>query len=164
MPHPRHDPHQDVLCLNHPQGCQRSCRQDGRQGEPRAGYPPEGARTQPHLDLQDLSETAQNALLYNKFSASAPTLRILLFELEKRAHSDPSEYASLLSECYSTWFAARSQLLSPLLAEEVRRMDPGASSTDLVKLAKAGCGYLRGVCAIEWNLFREFFSSGQDEL
>lgn len=116
----------------------------------------------PHLDLQDLSETAQNALLYNKFSASAPTLRILLFELEKRAHSDPSEYASLLSECYSTWFAARSQLLSPLLAEEVRRMDP--SSTDLVKLAKAGCGYLRGVCAIEWNLFREFFSSGQDEL
>ncbi|BGP57497.1 Golgi transport complex subunit 3 [Rhodotorula sphaerocarpa] len=113
---------------------------------------------------KDLSETAQNALLYNKFSASAPTLRILLFELEKRAHSDPSEYASLLSECYSTWFAARSQLLSPLLAEEVRRMDPGASSTDLVKLAKAGCGYLRGVCAIEWNLFREFFSSGQDEL
>ncbi|GAA5985117.1 hypothetical protein JCM10908_002529 [Rhodotorula pacifica] len=113
---------------------------------------------------KDLSETAQNALLYSKFSSSAPTLRILLFELEKRAHSDPNEYSSLLSECYSTWFAARTQLLSPLLAEEVRRMDPGASSTDLVKLAKAGCGYLRGVCAIEWNLFREFFSSGQDEL
>ncbi|KAG0654262.1 Golgi transport complex subunit 3 [Rhodotorula mucilaginosa] len=113
---------------------------------------------------KDLSETAQNALLYSKFSSAAPTLRILLFELEKRAHSDPTEYSSLLSECYSTWFAARTQLLSPLLAEEVRRMDPGASSTDLVKLAKAGCGYLRGVCAIEWNLFREYFSSGQEDL
>ncbi|GAA5865630.1 hypothetical protein JCM3774_002078 [Rhodotorula dairenensis] len=123
------------------------------------------AQVQDKMAGKDLSETAQNALLYSKFSSAAPTLRILLFELEKRARSDPAEYSSLLSECYSTWFHARTQLLSPLLAEEVRRMDPGnASATDLVKLAKAGCGYLRGVCAIEWNLFREYFSSGQTEL
>ncbi|GAA5995774.1 Golgi transport complex subunit COG3 [Rhodotorula paludigena] len=110
---------------------------------------------------KELSDTALHALLYAKFSNAAPTLRILLYELEKRAQADPSEYGSLLSECYAAWFSARSTLLAPSLAEEVRRMDPGAS--ELVKLAKAGCAYLRGVCAMEWGLYREFFASGSDE-
>ncbi|GAA5947106.1 hypothetical protein JCM3775_006667, partial [Rhodotorula graminis] len=95
------------------------------------------------------------------FSQPAPTLRILLYELEKRALTDPDEYRSLLSECYAVWFAARGALLGPRLNEEVRRMDPVTS--ELVKLAKAGCAYLRGVCAQEWTLFREFFGVGEDE-
>ncbi|GAA5821818.1 hypothetical protein JCM3770_002903 [Rhodotorula araucariae] len=119
------------------------------------------ADAQEKMSGKDLSDTALHALLYPKFSNAAPTLRILLYELEKRALSEPSEYGSLLSECYAVWFATRSALLGPRLAEEVRRMDPG--SAELVRLAKAGCAYLRGVCAQEWSLFREFFASGEED-
>lgn len=111
-----------------------------------------------------LSETALNALLYSKFSAMSATSRTLLNELEKRALTDPDEYGSLLQECFYQWFNVRSQLLSPNLAEEVRRMDLGNTNNDLVKLARTGCAYLRNVCAMEWSLFREFFpSTGQNE-
>lgn len=111
-----------------------------------------------------LSETALNALLYSKFSAVSATSRVLLNELEKRAITNPDEYGSLLQECFYQWFNVRSQLLSPNLAEEVRRMDLGNTKDDLVRLARTGCAYLRNVCAMEWSLFREFFpSSGQNE-
>jgi hypothetical protein len=82
---------------------------------------------------------------------------VLLFELEKRARAFPDEYVSLLDECHAAWFAMRSQLLGPRLAEEVQRMDP--ANSELIKLARSGCGYLREVCTREWGLFREFFSS-----
>ncbi|BGP34343.1 Golgi transport complex subunit 3 [Rhodotorula toruloides] len=120
------------------------------------------AEAQEKMGGKELSETALNALLYAKFTSSAPTLRILLVELEKRASADPSEYASLLSECYSTYFASRSALLGPGLREEVRRMEP--DKTELVRLAKMGCAYLRGVCATEWGLFREFFAMGENQV
>ncbi|GAA5892602.1 hypothetical protein JCM8208_005860 [Rhodotorula glutinis] len=119
------------------------------------------ADVQDKVHGKDLSDAAFDALLYAKFSQPAPTLRILLYELEKRALTDPDEYSSLLSECYAVWFAARGALLGPRLNEEVRRMDP--VTAELVKLAKAGCAYLRGVCAQEWALFREFFGGGEDE-
>lgn len=45
---------------------------------------------------------------------------------------EPTEYAALLQECYTVWFASRGSLLAAPLAEEVRRMDPGSS--DLIKL------------------------------
>jgi len=83
---------------------------------------------------QELSETALDALLYAKFFASAKEVQPLLFELEKRSRVDPDEYASLLTECYATWFGVRNQLLASSLAEEVRRMDP--ANSDLIKLVR----------------------------
>lgn len=83
----------------------------------------------------DLSETALNALLYTKFSSIEQMTRDLLLELEKRALTYPEEYGSLLQECFAAWFSARTQLLSPLLSEEVRRMAP--QTTDLVRLVSA---------------------------
>lgn len=88
--------------------------------------------TLPTFQSQELSETALHALLYAKFSSTASSLRILIFELEKRGRLEPTEYAALLQECYTVWFASRGSLLAAPLAEEVRRMDPG--STDLIKL------------------------------
>ncbi|GAA5941713.1 hypothetical protein JCM1841_005161 [Sporobolomyces salmonicolor] len=111
---------------------------------------------------KDLSETALHALLYSKFQAPSASLRILLVELEKRAELDPNEYEALRSECYQTWFTARVALLGPGLAEEVRRMDPAGS--ELIKLAKAGCNHLRGVCMAEWALYKQFFSTGENEV
>ncbi|GAA5916133.1 hypothetical protein JCM5296_007314 [Sporobolomyces johnsonii] len=111
---------------------------------------------------KDLSETALHALLYAKFQAPSTSLRILLVELEKRAELDPNEYEALRSECYQTWFTARVALLGSGLAEEVRRMDPAGS--ELIKLAKAGCNHLRGVCMAEWALYKQFFSTGENEV
>jgi len=110
---------------------------------------------------QELSETATNALLYQKFSNQAGSLRILLFELEKRARLEPREYGSLVQECYSVWFTSRVSLLAGPLAEEVRRMDPG--STELIKLARAGCNHLRSISLTEWSLYNELFTTGEAE-
>lgn len=73
-----------------------------------------------------------NALLYTKFKTIGESLRVHIFELEKRGRLEPDEYGALLQECYATWFSSRMSLLAGPLAEEVRRMDPG--STDLIKL------------------------------
>lgn len=89
--------------------------------------------------IQDLSETATEALLYTKFSNASDILRILIFELEKRSRTESAEYDSLLSECYTTWFTARQALLSASLAEEVRRMDP--VNSDLIKLVRCYSDY-----------------------
>ncbi|SCZ87413.1 BZ3500_MvSof-1268-A1-R1_Chr2-2g04879 [Microbotryum saponariae] len=113
------------------------------------------------MTINDLSETASHALLYTKFSTTAETLRILTYELEKRASVDRNEYGSLLGECYTVWFASRGQLLSAELQEEVRRMDPVTS--DLIKLAKAGCNHLRSVCMAEWDLYKQLFATGEVE-
>jgi hypothetical protein len=118
-----------------------------------------------------LGETALHALLYTKFASQAEDLRLLLVELEKRAAADPDEYASLLEECYATWFGARSALVADSLADEVKQMDPYA--TEIVRLVRgrallttklkvgktrAGCAHLRSVCVAEWSLFGQFFS------
>lgn len=111
----------------------------------------------------NLSETALNALLYAKFSSLSNSTKVFTVELEKRALRNPDEYGSLLTDCITAWTGVRRQLLGPTIAEEVRRMDP--SNSDLVKLARSGCAYLRNVCMNEWNLFREFFAySGQEEV
>ncbi|GAA5843777.1 hypothetical protein JCM11251_006805 [Rhodosporidiobolus azoricus] len=135
---------------------------------------------------KDLSEPALHALLYQKFSSLAPSLRLLLRELESRSFTSSSRdqaslsnpyapstasqgrasedaafdesYLPLLLECLSSYTSVRSSLLAPLLAEEVRRMDPGKA--ELVGLAKTGCGYLRGVAMQEWELASGFFTGG----
>jgi hypothetical protein len=111
----------------------------------------------------NLSETALKALLYAKFTTLSTSTKVFVVELEKKALKNPDEYGSLLSECINAWTGVRRQLLGPIIAEEVRRMDP--SSSDLVKLARSGCAYLRNVCMNEWTLFREFFAySGQEDI
>ncbi|GAA5929054.1 Golgi transport complex subunit COG3 [Sporobolomyces koalae] len=114
------------------------------------------------MNGRELSDTALYALLYQKFQSPSSSLRILLVELEKRAESDPNEYGALRAECFQVWFAARTQLLSPGLAQEVKRMDP--NGTELIKLAKAGCNHLRSVCIEEWSLYKQYFSTGETEV
>jgi hypothetical protein len=94
--------------------------------------------TSSSLAVANLSEAALQALLYSKFDTSInKQTRSLLYELEKRALKNPEEYNSLLQECLASWFALRNTLLAPVLAEEVRRMDP--ANTDLVKLVRRFC-------------------------
>ncbi|KAH0828023.1 Sec34-like family-domain-containing protein [Lanmaoa asiatica] len=114
------------------------------------------------LSEKDVSTTAQMHLLYTRFRSVTPQLAPLLNELERRATAHPEELSALLSECHSAYFSARKTLLVGRLMEEIRGLDP--THTELVELTNAGCAYLKQLCTDEFNLFREFFDSGEDRL
>ncbi|KAG2154342.1 Sec34-like family-domain-containing protein [Suillus bovinus] len=113
------------------------------------------------LSEKDVSSTAQMHLLYTRFR-SVSQLSPLLRELERRAEAHPEDLSALLSECHSAYFAARKGLLVGRLMEEIRGLDP--AHTELVELTNAGCSYLKHLCTDEFNLYREFFNSGEDQL
>ncbi len=132
------------------------------------------------LSEKDVSSTAQMHLLYTRFRSVSPQLAPLLGELERRAYAHKDELSSLLSECHSAYFSARKSLLVARLMEEIKGLDP--TRTELVELAsgvihtsyqpsclfslqtRSGCSYLKQLCLDEFNLFREFFNSGEDQL
>ncbi|KAL6301269.1 Sec34-like family-domain-containing protein [Sparassis latifolia] len=110
----------------------------------------------------DVSATAQMHLLYTRFNSVSSQLAPLLAELERRAQVHPEELSALLSECHTAYFAARKSLLVGRLVEEIRGLDP--TRTELVELTRAGCSYLKQLCTDEFNLFRSFFNSGEEQL
>ncbi|KAG0700811.1 Sec34-like family-domain-containing protein [Suillus ampliporus] len=114
------------------------------------------------LSEKDVSSTAQMHLLYTRFRSVTSQLAPLLSELERRAEAHPEDLSALLSECHSAYFAARKGLLVGRLMEEIRGLDP--THTELVELTNAGCSYLKQLCTDEFNLYREFFNSGEDQL
>jgi hypothetical protein len=114
------------------------------------------------LSEKDVSSTAQMHLLYTRFRSVTSQLSPLLSELERRAEAHPEDLSALLSECHSAYFAARKGLLVGRLMEEIRGLDP--AHTELVELTNAGCSYLKHLCTDEFNLYREFFNSGEDQL
>ncbi|KIJ68059.1 hypothetical protein HYDPIDRAFT_107669 [Hydnomerulius pinastri MD-312] len=114
------------------------------------------------LSEKDVSATAQMHLLYTRFRSVTPQLAPLLGELERRAAAHPEELSALLSECHTAYFSARKGLLVGRLMEEIRGLDP--THTELVELTNAGCSYLKQLCTDEFDLFREFFDSGEDQL
>ncbi|GJE92841.1 Sec34 domain-containing protein [Phanerochaete sordida] len=114
------------------------------------------------ISEKDVSTTAQHHLLYTRFTTVSSQLAPLLAELERRATAHPEELSSLLSECHSAYFAARKGLLVPRLVEEIKGLDP--TRTELVELTRAGCSYLKQLCTDEFDLFRQFFNSGEEQL
>ncbi|KDQ55621.1 hypothetical protein JAAARDRAFT_59617 [Jaapia argillacea MUCL 33604] len=114
------------------------------------------------LSEKDVSSTAQHHLLYTRFNSVSPQLSPLLGELERRARAHPAELSALLAECHTAYFGARRGLLVPRLVEEIRGLDPGR--TELVELTRAGCSYLKQLCTDEFNLYRSFFNSGEEQL
>jgi conserved oligomeric Golgi complex subunit 3 len=74
-----------------------------------------------------MNETTQSALLYAKFRSSAPPLKKVIEELERR--SDTEEYAALLNECYQTYFTIRQRLITPII---LTRMAELSGTKDIV--------------------------------
>ncbi|KAJ3525095.1 hypothetical protein NMY22_g10717 [Coprinellus aureogranulatus] len=109
-----------------------------------------------------LSQTAVMHLLYTRFDSVATKVAPLLGELERRARKYPDDLGSLLAECHSAYFAVRKALLVPKVLEEIRGLDPARS--ELVELTRAGCSYLKQLCTDEFNLYRRFFSTAEDQL
>ena len=61
-----------------------------------------------------MNETTQSALLYAKFRSNSAPLKNVVREIEKRGH-DHEEYASLLNECYQSYFGIRIRLITPII-------------------------------------------------
>jgi hypothetical protein len=79
------------------------------------------------------SETAIQALLYNKFVTLSHAVRPLMAELEHRSSVNPEELRALLSECHSAYISTRHSLLGAKVSDEVGRLDPrGSDLVDLV--------------------------------
>lgn len=86
--------------------------------------------------VASLSEAAAEALLYGKFTATSQAVQHVTRELEKRGTEFPAEYGNLLQDCLQAYFAIRTQLLVPSIAEEVRRMASGVT-VDVIKMVSA---------------------------
>ncbi|EMD33046.1 hypothetical protein CERSUDRAFT_160557 [Gelatoporia subvermispora B] len=114
------------------------------------------------LSEKDVSVTAQMHLLYTRFRSVSAQLAPLLAELERRAIAHPEELSALLAECHSAYFSARKGLLVNRVVEEIKGLDP--TRTELVELTRAGCSYLKQLCTDEFDLYRSFFNSGEDQL
>jgi hypothetical protein len=112
----------------------------------------------------DISPTAQHHLLYTRFKTASTRVAPLLGELERRARAQsyPDELTALLAKCHAAYLNMQKTLLVPRIMEEIRGLDPGKS--ELVELARVGCGYLKQVCTDEWSLYREFFGTGEEGL
>ncbi|KAF9261067.1 Sec34-domain-containing protein [Marasmius fiardii PR-910] len=130
-----------------------------------------------------LSEETTYHLLYTRFLSlslrqpssnpnqhSPSSLPPLLRELERRATSHPETLEALLTECHSAYFTIRKAIIGNVVREEVKSLTRGvemSSSTttlDIVELTRAGCSYLKQLCTNEFELFREFFATGEDQL
>jgi len=80
------------------------------------------------------SETAIQALLYNKFVTLSHAVRPLMAELEHRSSVNPDELRALLTECHSAYISTRHGLLGAKVSDEVGRLDP--RNSDLVDLVR----------------------------
>ena len=120
---------------------------------------------------RQLNDTTMSALLYAKFRVGASELKEVAKEIRKRAVLPPgaapgteAEYQSLMNELYTSYSATRGKLIIPLSRKKVGEIAIAPStSKDLAAFARSSIGYIRGVCADEYGLWREWFD-GEDGL
>lgn len=112
-----------------------------------------------------------SALLYAKFRVGAAELKEVAQEIRKRAiipaggnTTQEGEYQSLMNELYTSYSATRGRLVIPLVRKKINDIAMAPStSKDLVAFARSAIGYIRGICADEYELWREWFE-GEDGL
>jgi hypothetical protein len=111
---------------------------------------------------KSLSETVMRGLLYNRFSSLSASLRPLIAELEQRISASKDELPQILADCHVAYVSVRQALMGPRVYEEIARLNPMHS--ELVDLTRAGCSYLKQTCQDEFDLFKQFFLSGEAQL
>ncbi|KAL9609044.1 MAG: hypothetical protein Q9167_006165 [Letrouitia subvulpina] len=120
---------------------------------------------------RQLNDTTMSALLYAKFRVGAAELKEVAQEIRKRAvpptGADPragGEYQSLMNELYTSYSATRGKLVIPLIRKKIGDIAMAPSTAkELVPFARSSIGYVRGICADEYELWREWFE-GEDGL
>ncbi|KAJ8082531.1 Golgi transport complex subunit 3 [Marasmius tenuissimus] len=131
---------------------------------------------------KSLSQATTHHLLYTRFlslslrqpsaasnSHSPSSLPPLLREMERRAAAHPDTLDALLAECHSAYISTRKAIVGNVVREEVRALMRGVemgstNALDVVELTRAGCSYLKQLCTDEFELFKEFFTTGEDHL
>lgn len=114
---------------------------------------------------RQLNDTTMSALLYAKFRVGASELKEVGLEIGKRAvrsaGAEPgaeAEYQSLMKELYTSYAATRGKLVIPLVRKKIADIAMAPStSKDLVAFAGNSIGYIKGICADEYELWREWF-------
>ncbi|KAJ7504805.1 Sec34-like family-domain-containing protein [Mycena galericulata] len=101
-------------------------------------------------------------LLYTRFRTFSTALVPLLRALESRVVGH-AELGALLGECHSAYFGVRRGLVGGVVRGEVRGIG-AAAGEDVVELTRAGCGYVRQLCADEFELYGAFFETGEEGL
>lgn len=117
-------------------------------------------------------------LLYTRFQSASHQLSPLIGELERRALKHPNELNALLTECQLAFLNARKGLLLKKIVDDIKGLDP--SRTELVELVRRkfsetlirinvsktreGCSYLKQLCTDEFNIYGQFFSTGEDQI
>lgn len=120
---------------------------------------------------KQLNDTTMSALLYAKFRVGASELKEVAQEIRKRAvlpeNAEPgaeAEYQSLMNELYAGYSSTRGKLILPLITKRIGEIAMAPSSSkDLVTFARTSIGYMKGMCADEFDLWREWFE-GHDSL
>ena len=120
---------------------------------------------------KQLNDATMSTLLYAKFRVGASELKEVAQEIRKRAvlpeNAEPgaeAEYQSLMNELYTGYSSTRGRLILPLVRKRIGEIALAPSSAkDLVTFARTSIGYMRGMCADEFELWREWFD-GQDGL
>ncbi|CAO3629980.1 unnamed protein product [Cunninghamella blakesleeana] len=103
----------------------------------------------------------QTTLFNVKFRTIAPTIKHLADEVEKRGRGH-NEYMILYKEIINVYIQTRQQVLSPIISRKILELGPNGG--DLLTFARNGCSYIMGLCSDEYNLFYNFFQSGEDEI
>lgn len=120
---------------------------------------------------KQLNDTTMSALLYAKFRVGAAELKEVAQEIRLRAilpeDAEPgaeAEYQGLMNELYAAYASTRGRLILPLIQKRISEIAMAPSSAkDLVTFARASIGYIKGICADEFELWKEWFE-GNDGL
>ena len=112
-----------------------------------------------------------SALLYAKFKVSAPELKRIGMEIEKRAsqsaegEGDASkECRNLMRELHQNFASTRQRLVVPLMRKKIGDMLMAPSTAkDIVAFARSSINYTRSICLDEYDLWKEWFE-GDDGL
>ena len=120
---------------------------------------------------KQLNDTTMSALLYAKFRVGAAELKEVAQEIRCRAivpesleQGAEAEYQGLMDELYAAYASTRGRLILPLIQKRIHEIALAPSSSkDLVTFARTSIGYIRGMCADEFELWKEWFE-GNDRL
>ncbi|KAI8930236.1 Sec34-like family-domain-containing protein [Entophlyctis helioformis] len=108
---------------------------------------------------EPLAANMQLTLFYVKFRTQALKVKGLIAEVEERC-SRHAEYLALLRDCFSAYFVVRRTLLTPFISEHIRSIN----NASLLDFVANGCAYMIRLCADEYQLFRQFFTLGEEEV
>jgi hypothetical protein len=107
-----------------------------------------------------LAPNIQLTLFYVKFKSLSTKTRHLIAEIEARCPSH-REYFSLLEDCIETMASIRKSLMADYISTNIKE---NHSDPSLVAFASKGMTYMLRVCSDEYQLFREFFTYGEESI